>query len=335
MHDGGTSYRLTTHERTRDDALSAETCLPYSIDWIAAALGETELTEAMGADVKEARTAFETLVPDPEDRKMLLSLYAIAYFLGKAEDMKQVLVIVGPHDCGKTTLALLLAWIGGKVNQMPHELIAKGATPGARSAARVTAGAHPLGYMENFNAGEFDPTALTLQATGFALTIPNRWTGYPQKIHPPFLTVTVNPAHVPKTKPHGDDASKFLLFDATKGHMQQFVSAGAAGGSGSNVTMDLTVGSKVKAGDFAGPMAYLALHALSNGASTFSIERDFSAYITPDIKKESAAWQVGDPEAVMEAPILDACREVIVPRPDTDEPGLGALHRRLIVCASV
>ena len=35
----GTRYTLRTRERTPEDALSAETCLPYSIEWIAAALG--------------------------------------------------------------------------------------------------------------------------------------------------------------------------------------------------------------------------------------------------------------------------------------------------------
>ena len=274
---------------------------------------------------------------------MLLSFYGAAFFLGLAEQIKYVLILVGPANCGKTTLAYLLAWIGGLVKQVPASAIAKGSTHAQRDSARKAAGGHRLGLVEDYSLGEFDANALKLSATGAPLCIQNRWTGRPEEIHSPFLAVTLNPEHVPSTKPHGDVASKFLLFDATK-HMQQFVLAGAAASSAATVTKKDEFKKKAIDGDFAGPMAYLALSQLSGGKATFSIESDMSAYVTDAIRTESEAWQVGDlgreqkeaAAAEAEQPILESYRAVIVPRPDTDERGLGvsmadaikALHYR-------
>ena len=319
------SCTLKARARTTKDALSAETCLPYSIDWIKAALGEMELTEDMKTEMEVVRKVFQTLVPKPEDQKMLLSFYGVSFFLNLAKEIKYVLLFVGPANCGKTTLAYLLAWISGKVNQVPASAIAKGGTETQKNEARKAAGGHHLGLIEDYSLGEFDASVLKLSATGAPLCIQNRWTGRPEEIHSPFLAVTLNPEHMPSTKPHGDVASKFLLFDATK-HMQQFVSAGAAASSAATVTMVDEFKKKAIDGDYAGPMAYLALSQLSGGNATFSIKPDMSAYVTDAIRTESEAWQVGDPEreqkeaaaAAAVQPILDAYRAVIKPRSDAN-----------------
>ena len=342
-YQGGVQYTLEARGRTPTDCLSADTCLPYSIDWIKAALGEMELTEDMRREVEEARKVFQTLVPKPEDQKMLLAFYGTSFFLDLAKEIKYVLLFVGPANCGKTTLAYLLAWISGTVNQVPASAISKGAKETQKDAARKAAGGHRLGLMEDYSLGEFDASALKDSAKGAPLCIQNRWTGRPEEIRSPFLAVTLNPEHMPSTKPHGNVASKFLLFDATK-HMQQFAPAGAAASSAATVTMVGEFKKKAIDGDYAGPMAYLALSQLSGRSATFSIEPDMSAYVTDAVRTESEAWQVGDPEreqkeaaaAVAEPPLLDVYRAVVVQRPDDQERGLGvsmvdalqALHKR-------
>ena len=342
-YQGGVQYTLEARGRTPTDCLSADTCLPYSIDWIKAALDEMELTEDMQKEVEETREVFQTLVPKHEDQQMLLAFYGAAFFLDLAEQIKYVLLFVGPANCGKTTLAYLLAWISGTVNQVPASAISKGAKETQKDAARKAAGGHRLGLMEDYSLGEFDASALKDSAKGAPLCIQNRWTGRPEEIRSPFLAVTLNPEHMPSIKPHGDVASKFLLFDATK-HMQQFAPACAAASSAATVTMVGEFKKKAIDGDYAGPMAYLALSQLSGRSATFSIELDMSAYVTDAVRTESEAWQVGDPEreqkeaaaAVAEPPLLDVYRAVVVQRPDDQERGLGvsmvdalqALHKR-------
>lgn len=237
---------------------------------------------------------------------MLLRLIACAQFADRAGEMKFILLLVGPKNYGKTTLAYLILSICSKIVQLPHAAISASATEAKRSAAHKQASGARVALVEDFSNGKLDAAATKMFGTGADVATQNQWTGVSQKLRMPFLVVTLNPEHMPP-KPHMDERSKVLVMDATKGHMQNLAES---------VALDMDVVRNVH--QYGGAMAFLALRELTGGSATFTINGDLSTYVPQSIKDESKEWDVG---GLAEAPadVVEAYKQVVVPLPSHEE----------------